>query len=611
MSELHANLPAIASAPESNGQYLRFTWDRQFWLAILLTTAVLVPRSWLILRAHNECFDAEYHLRHGLAFMTGNPGQIVMNSNDPPLGQMLLALPMLATHCMPGDPIDPAHWPKQILIPGQTAPGERTLSERRQRYGRLTRIDVLYGNWLSPQTLLLIVGLWKTILFIPAAVLLFRWCQMIYGAHAGWLSLALLLVDPNFAGHIPVLALDTLGAEAILFSCFFMWRYFERPANMRMTWAAVSVAAAMLIKHTAVILPAVFVLYAIHYWVWVPSVRHSPKVSREVRVARRHQIALGVLCWALAVWVLLLFDYSRPIDRVAQLAADLPGAGTRWQPWLISLLSHKWPAGTYIGCFVSGFLVNQIGQISMIFGKIQPNGFWYYFPALLTFKMPIGTLLVLGLAIFAFFRIRRFSGEFGMLIPLAAFVLFLLCTRMNYGFRHFLPAYIFILMGLGRAVARVGRGLAIAAWIGVAIAAAHSFSFHPDYLSYVNWPRHRIDLQITDSNLDWNQALRQILPWLRQRHVSQPVYVMSRLGKEGVNGAWWLDDRLRFIQRGKPLPDSGLLVISPVWVCGVYDFGQNPYLILQHVEPVGWVGHAMPVFDLAQVRAARNEAGGN
>ncbi|HEX8521993.1 MAG TPA: glycosyltransferase family 39 protein [Tepidisphaeraceae bacterium] len=564
--------------------------DRHSFLAILISALVLIPRAIFIANAHSESFDAPYHLRHGLAFATGNPGHVVMNSNDAPLGQMLISLPMIVTGCLPGEPIHLQNWPNGVRVPGETMEGEPPLAPERARYERLVRMDVLYGNRLSPEAILLLIAVWKSILFIPAAGVLFHWCRSLYGLGAAWLSLSLLLIDPNFAAHVPVLALDSLGAEGVLIACYLMWRYFRSPSTRWLIALTIAVAVAMLMKHTAVILPLIFIIM---------SIFHRRSVSRR-------DIAIIVLTWFLTVWTLLLFNYSRPIDQLAHLAQNLPFRGTRLGDFIFNVLSQRWPAGAYVGCFVSGFITNQLGQSSMIFGKIQSNGFWYYFPALLTYKMPIGTFIALGIALASFARKKIFRDEAAFVIPLLTFVVFLMFARMNYGIRHFLPAYLFLIMLAGRGVWAGSRWMIATAWTGTTLAAIHSIAFLPDYISYINFPRRRIDLEITDSNLDWNQALRQIRRWLREHNTERlPVYVLPRLGRGGTNGAYWVGEAVTFLHRGKPLPQRGLLIISPVWTSSVYDSGDNAYEILHHVHPIGWVGHAMPVFDLQQVTKAR------
>ena len=44
--------------------------DRGLLLVLLLAGAVVVPRSFLIARAHSESYDDDYHLKRGLLFLT-------------------------------------------------------------------------------------------------------------------------------------------------------------------------------------------------------------------------------------------------------------------------------------------------------------------------------------------------------------------------------------------------------------------------------------------------------------------------------------------------------------------------------------------------------------
>src|SRR5262245_61915929 len=144
--------------------------DRQFWLAAVISLCVLVPRSWHITANSSPCYDDEYHLQRGL-WMLGGPD--AGNLNDPPLGQAIIALPL--------------------------------------------RLLGLQAD--SPQTLQ-VVAVWKALLFLPGLLVAFHWCRMLYGVGAGWLALALLLIDPTIAGHLPVAALDALAMETTIVAAF-------------------------------------------------------------------------------------------------------------------------------------------------------------------------------------------------------------------------------------------------------------------------------------------------------------------------------------------------------------------------------------------------------
>lgn len=502
---------------------------------------------------------------------------------------------MFLSGCTPAAEIHSENWPA-----GEFKPGEAVSDPERARYQRLVRQQLIYGQRLKPETLIMMIGLWKTLLFVPCVGLIFAWCRSVYGVRSGYLSLALLLVDPTFAANVPIAALDSFGIEALVLTCFLYWRYFEFESTGRLLAASVSTAAALLIKHTAVILPGVFAMYAAYYWIYLPwrGGRLRTEWSMQWK-QRRRQLAMSIAVGAVSLWALLLFDVSVPFDQVQE---KYPSSQlTRFQNAVLSILQVRMPAGTYVGCFTSGFIINHTGQASLLFGKISGDGFWYYFPAVATLKVPIGIFIVLALALISLWRKRWFAGEHSILIPLIAWLGLLLMSKMNYSFRHFMPAYVFIIMWAGRSVAEVGIRWIWGAWLAVGIAAAHVMTLHPEYLSYINFPRDRVDLQITDSNLDWGHVLREIRPWLEQHPVPQPVYLMQSTGKRGLPGSYWVPESVQFMQRGRGLPKSGTLIIFPAYVCGVYDVPAPRYKDLWTIEPIGWVGHAMPVFDLNQL----------
>src|SRR5205085_11547661 len=102
-------------------------------LALLaLASAILFPRAIAISNAHSERIDDHYHLWRGLMFWNGRINE-VNELNDPPLGEAISALPLLWTGCTPGP----------------------------------ERQHVLYHQPLSPERLLLLIALWKSLLFLP------------------------------------------------------------------------------------------------------------------------------------------------------------------------------------------------------------------------------------------------------------------------------------------------------------------------------------------------------------------------------------------------------------------------------------------------------------
>src|SRR5688572_14934502 len=68
--------------------------DRHFCFALLLAAIVIIPRSALIIRAHSDYYDDQYHLVRGMRFIADKLGRRSLELNDPPLGEALTALPV-------------------------------------------------------------------------------------------------------------------------------------------------------------------------------------------------------------------------------------------------------------------------------------------------------------------------------------------------------------------------------------------------------------------------------------------------------------------------------------------------------------------------------------
>lgn len=94
------------------------------------------------------------------------------------------------------------------------------------------------------------------------------------------------------------------------------------------------------------------------------------------------------------------------------------------------------------------------GHLSYLNGVWSDRGRAAYFPIVAAHKVPIGigVILLLGLASFASVSPRW--SEWGLVLPLLACTALALTSKINIGFRHFLPAYAFMLMQASRTLAR-------------------------------------------------------------------------------------------------------------------------------------------------------------
>jgi hypothetical protein len=565
--------------------------DRQFWLAILVAAVIVIPRTALISRAHSHYWDDQFHLACGLSLLTRADFRI--NRNDPPLGQAVLALPLLVTGSVPKSP---AAYPA-----------------------------VLFGHRLSPETLSLIIALWKSLLFLPFAALVFHWCRTLYGLRSAWLALILILFDPTIAGHIAPASLDVPAVETILLACFLNWRYFQHPTRPRLVLAALATALALLTKHTAILLPVIILAYGVA----ATLVRRPAELPlRKAARALANQLAGIALITIVAIWPLTLFDVSRPSRHGPLIRTQYTEDFSFGADVINQSLERPWPAGIYIGSIRSAQEHAKHGHPAYILGRRSETGWWWYYPVLATYKIPIPILALFILAIFSLRKVRHTWDELALLIPAIAYTLFLCLQSINIGFRHFLPAYVPMLMLAGRSVGQTflsaqtplqdsalrtqhsGVLLTTGSWLLTTLLILDGLRIHPDYLSYTNFPRKNTHLAVSDSNLDWGQSLKQVRQWIDHNQLlinNRPVHIAYFGDPDGDPIRHYLGHRAHALglRPEERIPQTGLLITSPVHLAGVYG-EHDPLELLRQAEQQGLVshlaiiGHTMRVYDLDQ-----------
>ena len=143
-------------------------------------------------------------------------------------------------------------------------------------------------------------------------------------------------------------------------------------------------------------------------------------------------------------------------------------------------------------------------------------------------------------------------------------------------------------------------------WIAAAAAGLHSLTYHPDYLTYINFPRDKPYLDISDSNVDWGQGLKQLRHYLDSHPGGGRKIWFFGFGTEGQE-EYYLGDKVSTLTGEEPCPTSGLLVISPVQVLGIYnEKGKDTYTALRNRSPDAVIGHSLMVFDLDRMNDHRN-----
>ncbi|HEX3448496.1 MAG TPA: hypothetical protein VHS97_09600 [Isosphaeraceae bacterium] len=569
--------PSVSANPSTLRQSeKRSAWSRlgrQLCLVVLIAGAVVLPRSYLIAQAHSESNDDAYHLRRGLIFLTRSLAGSNLELNDPPLGEGIVAIPMFVTNLIEG----------------------RELAD-----------DKLYDVPQRAETIAVRTALWNSLLFVGFLGVVFTWCRAVYGMWPAWLAVALFLIEPNFAAHVPIPALDVLGVEGIVIGCFLAWRYFERPTTARLIAMGFGLAFALLLKHTALMLPPVILALAGLHWVVRPWMERQDWAiwKGTIRDRLRSSALLGVIV-PVAIWAFTLFDCSPPLNRSAverQTKGSNGSPVSRGKALRVALerklhLDAPWPAGCYLLACRLGIGHAMSGHRSYLNGDRYDKGRWSYFPVVASYKVPIGIGVVFLVSFFTIWWTPPRWAEWGLFVPILAWTLFALGSKVNLGFRHFLPAYAFMLMFASRCGVGPSRRWPVLAWAAVAAAGIHALAYHPDYLCFINSPRSKPYLAISDCNVDWGQALKEVRAWLDDHPQNEKKVSLYYFGNEDGAIPYYLNERVVALDQYSPRPTGGLLMISVVRLAGAYE-DHDPYAALRSHDPDDVIGNSIFVFDL-------------
>ncbi|GGX19694.1 hypothetical protein GCM10010383_57240 [Streptomyces lomondensis] len=197
-----------------------------------------------------------------------------------------------------------------------------------------------------------------------------------------------------------------------------------------------------------------------------------------------------------------------------------------------------------------------------LYGRLYDGSLWYYLPAALLVKTPLGALAlwVAGAVVVVAVRRLRPAAPYVLAAPLVLLAAAMQGTR-DLGTRYavFLPLFLAVAAG-GLLVVRrrwVPAGVAVL----VAFVAVSSLRTFPYYLPYSNEAfggPGRTREWLHDSNVDWGQDLGRLADRLRERYAGERVWLVYKgSGVPGFYGIRSADPR------GVPVGDvRGVLVVS-------------------------------------------------
>jgi 4-amino-4-deoxy-L-arabinose transferase-like glycosyltransferase len=542
----------------------RFGWLRRHrrWVFAVVVVALLAEMAIaMVTTAVEQTPTIDEPVYVGTAAVYLREHSVRYNPEHPPLGKLIIATGLAFADVR----LDPAFAGNQSQL-GQ---------------------HVLYESGNDARRLMLLARLPVIVLTLLFGLVVLAFASDLAGPAGGLAALALYAFSPDVITNGSLATLDVPAAGFLLTSVWLLWRSRRRPVRY-LPLAGLALGAAIATKMSALAaVPVLMLLVVLSVW----HARRTPDLDLDARRTAR-VLGLGV---AAAVGVALV---AVAVVWAAYLAVD---PGLRWAspPDLPALHGLRalvdwlpFPESYRYGMRVQfGFEDRLWG--GFLFGRQYVGSLWYYLPAALLVKTPLGTLVLWLAGAVAMVSVRRLRPAAPyLLVPTAVLLVAAMTGSRDLGVRYAIFVPLFMAVAAGGVVAVRRRWARVAVAALVVLTAVSSLWTFPYYLPYSNeafgGPA-KTHLRLHDSNVDWGQDLGRLADRLRERYPDERVWLVYKgAGLPSYYGIEAHDPRVQ-----PPDRVHGLLVVSDSAIAKADD---RLRALLDGSTPIDEVGHSITIY---------------
>lgn len=445
---------------------------------------------------------------------------------------------------------------------------------------------LLYRSGNDPWRVMLLARLPMIVLTLLFGLVVWAFGRDLFGPVGGLVALALYAFSPDIIAHGSLATLDVPAMGFLLTSVWLLWRARGRPWRY-LPLAALALGAAMATRMS--VLPAVAVLLLLVVWsVWSAGRTRPENPWRVGRLlATGAAAALGVALIAIAVvWA----SYLAVDPALRWTTPDGLPVVDGLRGFVVDHL--PFPATYRDGMRVQfGFENSTFG--GFLFGRPYIGPLWYYLPAALLVKTPLGLLVLwlAGAAVMLTVRRLRPAAPY-VLLPTAVLFAVALNESRNFGVRYAIVVPVFLAVAGAALVVVETRWAKVTTVALVAFLAISSLRTFPYYLPYSNEAfggPSRTHLHLHDSNVDWGQDLGRLADRLRERYPGEKVWLVYK--GSGVPSYYGIEasDPLAV----DPSEVRGLLVVSDSGAARATD---RLSALIRASQPIDEVGHSITIY---------------
>jgi len=471
---------------------------------VILLLLVLEGQLLYSVRRESLTWDEGDHIFAG--YMSLKHHDFGLNPEHPPLVKMVAALP-LQNMTLREPQLQNRYFKTEAYLSGS---------------------DFIFQN--DFETIIFRARMAASIFALMVALLAFLSAREMFGTGAGFITLLLIVFEPNFLAHGALVTTDNGAACCLLASIYAFYRYMKSPSWGRAVVLGLAAGIFFITKHSAVLLPAMLILLAITELLRRRQVGDESRLRQALRLAGVLVIAAVIVVGIM--WTGYGFRYSArpagqqinpPLESTLGTLNPVEGKAVtvmaRWkllpESWLYGLADVRSVANTWP---------------SYIFGKIYAHGVWFYFPLAFVIKATLTTLIFLPLIVYAIAtrKLRGWREILFLSLPPLLYFCISMTSKLNIGVRHILLVFIFLLVLAGGAAWSLICKDRRWAWPIAALILFHVISslraFPTSYIAYANelWggPAN-IHKYLTDSTTDWGQQLKAVKRYVDERGIQQ------------------------------------------------------------------------------------------
>lgn len=443
----------------------------------------------------------------------------------------------------------------------------------------------------DPDALAMRVRAMNVLLGIVMGAALWLAARRLFSEGAAHVALALYAFSPAMIGNFSLATHDGAATLMTFVIAYQLVRWREQPAWSRTALLGGLLGVHLMAKFSALPTFALAIALALvlkpEGWTLRPRAWNWGKAAAMVAMA------------FLVVWGSYFFHVSRVELRDGRMTMSFPNypnEADRAVPVRFNATLYV-PAAEMLTGVMNMIQNSRHGYPSYLLGEYYVGGRATFFPTVMALKWPPVVLLLAGGA-GVLVLLRRLALPRGvsliMLFP-ALYLGLAMASNMNFGDRHILPLYPFLLLlaaGMWQWAGRK-RMIAILVVALVALNAADGSRYAPDYLSYFN-PAVRSETSwqlLADSNVDWGQGLVALREYERA-HPDETIH-LAYLGSTHPSAYG-----LRAVRFGEDERPTGTVVVSAAMLNGYQLDRHDAYRWVLNYPRKAILNHTLHVFEV-------------